>query len=301
MSISTAAVEAPALGYTQTNGLESWLTLSSSRGGLTLQPSRGEAVASVFTIDNITNDPTYFPPDLAASVTRTIPAIGHLDGVNGSKFRSDVYLYNNAPASKYVTLVMKMWDSSASSGVTILMQPNEARVLSDILFSFFGRTGIARLRVTASGATTDTSIRVSSRTYTVDTNGGTYGFLLPPLNSFQTASAGDILEILGPSLDPGFRTNLGLVDMAAFASSPARARVEVISSAGFTLDRFEITLPTLGGMQLNDLFRAHQLTHDGSPVLIRVTTINGMIGSYAATLDNGTNDSTYFAANLAAK
>ncbi|MEA2163058.1 MAG: hypothetical protein QOK37_1185 [Thermoanaerobaculia bacterium] len=301
MSISTAAVEAPALGYTQTNGLQSWLTLASSRGGLTLQPSRGEAVASVFTIDNTTNDPTYFPPDLAASVTRTIPAIGHLDGVNGSKFRSDVYLYNNATTSKYVTLAMKMWDSSASSAVTILMQANEARVLSDILFSFFGRTGIARLRVTASGATTDTSIRVSSRTYTVDANGGTYGFLLPPLNSFQTASAGDILEILGPALDPGFRTNLGLVDMAAFASTPARARVEVISSAGFTLDRFEITLPTLGGMQLNDLFRAHQLTHDGSPVLIRITNISGMFGSYAATLDNGTNDSTYFAANLAAK
>jgi hypothetical protein len=301
MTISTASMEAPALGYNQTNGLESWLSLSTSRGGLTLQPTRGEAVASVFTIDNKTNDPTYFPPDLAASVTRTIPAIGHLDGANGSKFRSDVYLYNNAPTSKYVTLSMKMWDSSTSSAVSILLLPNEARVLTDILFTFFGRTGIARLRVTASGATTDTSIRVSSRTYTTDANGGTYGFLLPPLNSFQTASAGDILEILGPALDPGFRTNLGLVDMAASESSPARARVEVISSAGFTLDRFEITLPPLGGMQLNDLFRAHQLSLDGSPVLIRVTTINGMVGSYAATLDNGTNDSTYFAANLGAK
>ena len=302
MTISPATMEAPALGYNQTNNFESWLSPSSSRGGLTLQPTRGEAVASVFTIDNKTNDPTYFPPDLAASVTRTIPAIGHLDGANGSKFRSDVYLYNNAPTSKYVTLAMKMWDSSASSSVSIVLQPNEARVLTDVLFTFFGRSGIARLRVTASGSTTDTSIRVSSRTYTTDANGGTYGFLLPPLNSFQTASAGDILEILGPALDPGFRTNLGLVDMAAFESSPARARVEVISSAGgLTLDRFEVTLPSLGGMQLNDLFRAHQLSHDGSPVLIRVTTINGMVGSYAATLDNGTNDSTYFAANLAAK
>jgi len=301
MNISPAAIEAPALGYSQTNGFESWLSLSSSRGGLTLQPTRGEAVASVFTIDNKTNDPTYFPPDLSASVTRTIPAIGHLDGANGSKFRSDVYLYNNAPSPKYVTLAMKMWDSTASSSVAITLQPYEARVLSDVLFTFFGRTGIARLRVTASGATTDTSIRVSSRTYTTDANGGTYGFLLPPLNSFQTASAGDILEILGPALDPALRTNLGLVDMAASESSAARARVEVISSAGFTLDRFEITLPPLGGMQLNDLFRAHQLPNDGSPVLIRITAINGMVGSYAATLDNGTNDSTYFAANLAAK
>lgn len=302
MAISAASIQTTSFGYQQTNGLESWLSVSSSRGALTVQPTRGEAVAAVFTIDNKTNDPTYFPPDLAASVTRTIPAIGHLDGLNGSKFRSDVYLYNNSPSSKTVTLSMKMWDSGTSGAVSIVLQPNEVRVLTDILFTFFGRTGIARLRVTASGATTDTSIRVSSRTYTTDANGGTYGFLLPPLNSFQTASPGDILEILGPALDTGFRTNLGLVDMAASESSPARARVEVISAAGgLTLDRFEITLPPLGGMQLNDLFRSHQLSLDGSPVLIRITAINGMVGSYAATLDNGTNDSTYFAANLAAK
>lgn len=301
LAINATSIQATALGYQQTNGLESWLGVSSVKGGLTVQPTRGEAVAAVFTIDNKTNDPTYFPPDISASVTRTIPAIGHLDGLNGSQFRSDVYLYNNSPNYKYVTLSMKMWDSNVSSLVYLYLQANEARVLPDVLLNTFGKTGIARLRITAGGSATDTSIRVSSRTYTVDANGGTYGFLLPPLNSFQTASAGDILEILGPSLDLRSRTNLGLVDMATSESSPARARVEVISSAGFTLDRFEITLPPLGGMQLNDLFRAHQLPNDGSPVLIRITTINGMIGSYASTLDNGTNDSTYFAANLAAK
>jgi hypothetical protein len=302
MGLAAGPMQTTALGYQQTNGLESLLSVSSSRGALTVQPTRGEAVAAVFAIDNQTNDPTYFPPDLAASVTRTIPAIGHIDGLNDSKFRSDVYLYNNAPNTKYVTLAMKMWDSNVTGSVSITLLPNEVRVLTDILFTFFGRTGIARLRVTASGATTDTSIRVSSRTYTTSANGGTYGFLLPPLNAFQTASAGDVLEILGPALDPGFRTNIGLVDMAASESSPARARVEVIGAAGgLTLDRFEVTLPPLGGMQLNDLFRAHQLRHDGTPVLIRITAINGMIGSYAATLDNGTNDSTYFAANLGAK
>lgn len=302
MALTAAPMETPSLGYQQTNGVESLLSISSSRGALTVQPTRGEALAAVFAIDNKTNDPTYFPPDLSASVTRTIPAIGHQDGLNGSKFRSDVYLYNSSPTSKYVTLSMKMWDSNVSSSVTIVLQANEVRVLTDILFTFFGRTGIARLRVTASGATTDTSIRVSSRTYTTDANGGTYGFLLPPLNSFQTASAGDTLEIIGPALDPAFRTNIGLVDMSASETSPARARVEVIGAAGgFTLDRFEVTLPPLGGMQLNDLFRAHQLPQDGTPVLIRITAINGMVGSYAATLDNGTNDSTYFAANLGAK
>jgi len=39
----------------------------------------------------------------------------------------------------------------------------------------------------------------------------------------------------------------------------------------------------------------------GKPVLLRVSTIEGMIGAYAAIVDNGTNDSAYVAANLAAK
>ncbi|MEA2336173.1 MAG: hypothetical protein QOE82_180, partial [Thermoanaerobaculia bacterium] len=159
ITLSIPPIETTVLGYQQTNGLESLLNTMSSRGALTVQPTRGEALAAVFTIDNKTNDPTYFPPDLSASVTRTIPAIGHIDGLNDSKFRSDVYLFNNSTTAKYVTLSMKMWDSAANSSVSIVLQPNEVRVLSDVLFTFFGRTGIARLRVTASGATTDTSIR----------------------------------------------------------------------------------------------------------------------------------------------
>lgn len=293
---------APAFGMQQINFLGGWLGVSSGEtGALFVRPTRGDAIASVFVIDNRTNDPTFFPPDLPASVLRTIPAIGHLDGANGSKFRSDLYLYNVSSVAKTLTLQAKAWDvNEGPTIVNLTLLPNEARVIKDVLAKVFNKTGIARLRFTLQGSQNDTSVRVTSRTYTIDPNGGTYGFLLPPLNSFQSGSAGDTLEILGASLDSRFRTNLGLVDLTAFPGPrAARARVDIIDDRGKSLDSFETSFPSAGGTQLNDLFRARGLADSPRPVLIRVSPIEGMIGAYAAYIDNGTNDPAYFAANLA--
>src|SRR5712692_10318855 len=291
-------------GQTQINGITSMFGLSQSdTGALVLRPQRGEMLAGVFVIDNRTNDTTFFPPDIPASVMRVIPAIGHLDGANGSKFRSDLYLFNNSSQVKTVTLQAKLWDVPQNpTTIPLTLLPFEARVIRDVLMTAFGKTGIARLRFTAQGTTNDTSVRVTSRTYTIDPSGGTYGFLMPPLNSFQSGGPGDTLEILGATLDPHFRTNLGLVDLTGFPGPrPARARIEIIDDAGASLDHFEVSVPSAGGMQLNDLFHARALPESAKPVLIRVTTIEGMIGAYAAFVDNGTNDPAYVAANLAAK
>jgi hypothetical protein len=294
----------PNSGQTQINGITSMFGLSQSdTGALVLRPQRGETLAGVFVVDNRTNDATFFPPDIPASVMRVIPAIGHLDGANGSKFRSDLYLFNNSSQVKTVTLQAKLWDVPQNpTTIPFTLLPFEARVIRDVLLAAFGKTGIARLRFTAQGSTNDTSVRVTSRTYTIDPSGGTYGFLMPPLNSFQSGGAGDTLEILGATLDPHFRTNLGLVDLTGFPGPrPARAKIEIIDDAGASLDHFEVSVPSAGGMQLNDLFHSRGLPDSTKPVLIRVTTIEGMIGAYAAFVDNGTNDSAYVAANLAAK
>src|SRR5438105_215193 len=286
----------------QINGISTMLGQAPS-GALVVQPNRGESIASVFVVDNRTNDPTFFPPDIPASVMRVIPAIGHIDGANGSKFRSDLFLLNNSSQVKTVTLQAKLWDVPESPTIIPLtLLPHEARVIRDVLLTAFGKTGIARLRFTLQGSATDTSVRVTSRTYTIDPNGGTYGFLMPPLNAFQSGAPGDTLEILGATLDSHFRTNLGLVELTGWpGQTAARARVEIIDDGGHSLDSFEVGLPSAGGMQINDLFHARGLTERTKPVLIRVTTIQGMIGAYAAFVDNGTNDPAYVAANLAAK
>ena len=294
---------APIGGQQQINGIGQPLGLfPSDTGALIVKPDTGETIASVIAIDNRTNDPTYFPPDLPAPVVRTIPAIGHLDGANNSKFRSDVYLYNPAAQTRNVTLQAKMWDTNESPmTLNLTLLPNEARVIKDALFTAFGRTGIARLRYQSQSDTT--GVRVTSRTYTIQEDGGTYGFLMPPLNNFQSAGAGDTLEILGTVGGPNYRVNIGIVELTGFpnGAAPAQVRVEIIDDKGKSLDSFTVNVPIAGGIQLNDIFHARNLGDGPAAALIRVTPITGMVGAYATLNDNGTNDPTYLAANLGAK
>jgi len=274
--------------------------LSTDTAALVVQPTRGEAIASVISIDNRTNDPTYFPPDLPSPIVRTIPVIGHVDGVNNSRFRSDLYLYNPSTTARTVTLQMKAWDSNDTQTISFTMLPSEARVIPDVMLRLFNRSGIARLRYQSSGDSN--GVRVTSRTYSIDDNGGTYGFLMPPLNNFQSAVSGDSLEILGVVGGKQYRTNVGLVDLTAFPSSqPASARIEIIDDKGKTIDQFTVPVPSAGGVQINDIFHSRNLGDGPAAALIRVSPLSGLIGAYATMNDNGTNDPTYLAANLAAR
>ncbi len=295
---------APASGQQQVNGIAARVGMQpADAGGLVVQPLTGELIASVFAIDNRTNDPTYFPPDIPATVNRTIPAIGHVDGANNAKFRSDLYLINPAASPSIVNLQINPWDGTPAAYLSLTLLPHESRLIRDVLTTAFSRTGFARLRYQSFGSTgASAGVRVTSRTYSLNDDGGTYGFLMPPLNSFQSATAGDTLEILGASTDSSVRTNVGLVDLNATATSrQLHATVAFYDKSGAKVDELTVTLPSASGMQLNDIFRARGIASSVGPVLIKVTAVDGLIGAYASVVDNGTNDSTYLPANLAAK
>ena len=285
------------------NGLAGLLgVLPYETGALLVRPVRGSAIASVFVTDNRTNDSTYFPPDLpTSSVVRTIPVIGHVDGANNSQFRSDLYLYNPTAQPRSVFLQAKSWDTNDQPQVlSMTLLPNESRVIRDVLRTAFGKTGLARLRFMGAFGDT-TGIRITSRTYSVREDGGTFGFLMPPLNNFQSGASGDTLEILGAIADSRYRTNIGLVDLTAFPTGQsATARVEIIGDGGATLDSFSVNFPIAGGMQVNDIFRSRNIDVVGA-VLIRIKPLTGLIGAYATWVDNRTNDSVYLAANLGAQ
>jgi hypothetical protein len=302
MGANDLTIAAAPNGQQQLNSIGLMLgLLPGDTGALRVQPARGEAIASVYTIDNRTNDPTYFPPDLPAQELRTIPLIGHVDGANNSKFRSDLYVFNPSAQPRTVTLSVKAIDQPETpTTLTLTLLPNEARVIRDVLFNAFGKTGLARLRYQSQSDTA--SVRVTSRTYTIDANGGTYGFLMPPLNNFQIAGAGDTLEILGAIGDKNFRTNLGLVELTAFPNNTnVVVKVDIIDNAGRQIDSFSVNVPVAGGVQLPDLFHARNLG-DGPPAaLIRISPVSGMIGAWATIIDNGTNDPTYLGAQLGAK
>jgi hypothetical protein len=268
-----------------------------------VQPTRGTAIATVVAIDNRTNDPTYFPPDLpSGNLVRAIPVIGHVDGANGSRFRSDIYLFNPTSSTSTVTLEAKQWDGPARKLVSFTLLPREARVIPDSLPTLFQMTGLARLRYWSD--TFSDGVRVTSRTYTIDDGGSTYGSLIPTLNNFQIAGPGDRLEILGISGGTGFRTNIGLVELSPGLQNgpgPTSVRIRVLNQQMTELDTFTVTVPPAGGMQVNDIFGSRNIAPPEAAMLVVEVLSGGLIGSYATLVDNVTNDSTYLAAQLGAK
>ena len=302
MGADDIAFGASANGIQQMNGVAGTLGLATTdSGGLTVEPTRGSMIVTLAAMDNRTNDPTMFPPDLPSSITRTIPVIGHVDGANNSKFRSDLYLLNPSTSPRTVTLEAKLWDSTAGSRtLPFTLLPGEARVIRDALPTLFGVNGLARLRFTSNTFGND-GVRVTSRTYSVRDDGGTFGCLVPPLNSFQTAGPGEKLEILGIVGGSEFRTNIGLVDLTpSYVGQNVEVRLHIADETGKELDQFSVSFASAGGMQINDIFNARGIAQPAAAI-VYVEVIRGAIGAYATLTDNVTNDSTYLGASLSAR
>jgi hypothetical protein len=269
---------------------------------LVVEPTRGTAIATVVAIDNRSNDPTWFPPDVPGTVPRAIPVIGHLDGANGTHFRSDLYLHNPREGSRYVLLTARLWDDPSYQYVRwVTLYPKQTLVIRDALKALFNVEGVARLRYSSPEDQPGEGIRVTSRTYTVDASGATYGCLVPPLNGFQIAGAGDRLEILGVSGGAGFRTNVGLVDLADDTVRNPIVRIRVIGDGARVLDTIWAEIPARGGTQLNDIFRARDITPPPAALLVVEILEGQQIAAYATLTDNVTNDSSYLASQLGAK
>ena len=296
-------VETPRGGQMQENDIVRSIHLPGSEAGaLVFRPSTGEAIASVVAIDNRTNDPSYFPPDLPAQSGRVIPALAHLAGANGSQFRSDLFLFNPTASTAFVTLAAKRWDvAEAETVANLSLSPGEVRIIRDAFFALFGKTGVGRLRYQSSAGGSEIAIRVTSRLYTVDASGATFGLVMPPINSFQSAGKDEAVEILGVRGGAGFRTNLALVELRPFvsASETATGTVEVFGPSGALIDSFEFSVPRSGGVQFLDVFRNRGLGDGPDVALIRVSVSSGHVAAFASSLDNVTNDSMLLSAVLA--
>lgn len=301
----TGAIEMPAASQSQLSDLASTLGAPAWRtGSLLYTPRGGESITGLIAIDNATNDPTWFPPDVPSTVVRTIPAVVHADGAKGAKFRTDLYLFNPSDRTQSVTLAIKLWNENAAERVlTLPLLPHESKMVRDVLFAAFGLSGVARLRFQTLGALDDSGgVRVASRTYTVTPSGGTYGLLLPALNAFQSAGGGESLEILLPAGGAGFRTNLALVDLSAAPGSGSVAvRVEVFDEAGIRRDVFETPVPLAGGVQIDDLFHGRALGDGPRSGVLRVSPAGGLVAAYASVIDDVTNDPLYAPPLLAAR
>ena len=310
---SGLTVSVPANGQSQITGLAGWLgTPATETGSVTLTSDSGRAASGLIAVDNGTNDPTWFGPTGASHIvsSNVIPAVVHADGANGAQFRTDLFLFNPDSTTMPVALAVKAWNRDEDEAVVnMTLAAGESRVIRDVLATTFGRTGVARLRFYSGYTFSVLGPRITSRTYTLQPDGSTYGMQLPALDAFQTGTDGDTLEILGPTGGPASRTNLALVGVGdgylepwmSGWDQPVSAQVEILDDHGALLDSFGVGVPFRGGIQIDDLFRARGLGDGPKAALIRIRPSGGFLAGYATTIDNGTNDPVYFAANLAAQ
>ena len=298
-----AEFDVPPGGQIQINDLATVLNVS-GQAAARFETLDGFTIPSLVSIDNRTNDPTMFPPDVVSGVVRVIPMIGHLEGANGSRFRTDLYLYNPSDTLKSIGLSAKPLDADeAEKHVSFTLLPFESKVIPDVYKTAFAKEGLGRLRFQSGHMGDSEGIRVSARIYTLEADGGTYGFVMPALNAFQSAGPGESLEIMGAFIDSGFRTNLALVDTIGWnTNQPVDVRVEIFGTGGALLDRFDTKVRAAGGTHLLDIFTNRGLEADSpTPVIIRISPSIGIIGAFATMIDNGTNDSLYLGAGLAAQ
>jgi hypothetical protein len=197
---------------------------------------------SVSTIDTIfpsnlsqprVDSVTAIPAALPERYVQMIPAVGELHGLNGTFWRSDVWLYNPSDAGADVTIRRVVRPESTS---TQHLAAHGSVVLRNVLSTLGG--GSAGDGVTLDALVIDAPYRrgaqlsAYSRTFTDASDGGTYGQAVPavpstvgysthpipnaPESYLQTNTGGPGSSFVIDQRQPGrFRHNLGVVNDSA--------------------------------------------------------------------------------------
>ena len=280
--------------------VDGWL---GTRGGLFVEPLSGNLLTTVVAIDNATNDATYFPPDRVNNdaMSRTIPAIAHIDYPDGRKLRTDLHVFNPAPFPQEIGLNGKPIDTDQwpRGKPFIYLLPYEARVIRDVLKEVFDLEGRARLRyVVGNTRESGPSVRVTARTYLIDPNGGTRGTITPPLSNFQLAAQGETLEIVAP-LGPSLQLDLGLIDLSPYPQGdPTIVRITVYDHRGVFLGSWSEHLFAARGLYLEDVFRSKSIAQPGAARIVMEVAISGtLVGAYGTLVDRTTRDMMHLNAN----
>lgn len=253
----------------------------------------------------------FLPGTLPEEWVQVIPAIGHGPGANGTRWRSDLYLYN--PSAEVMRVVLRRVSHVARTYEYVL-DANESLEVEDVLKQLGGGPvseggdGVVTdaLVVTAPYAWGE-QLSVYSRTYTFSTSdgemGGTYGQAVPAVPShvgYSTESGGSTDTPSSPSVlildkrDPTrYRHNLGVVNDS---DQPLIVRLEyALLTSNPPIDpdirRSVVVSPhSVRNVNIESLFPAHVLS--GRPPRINIAT-DRPVPIWLSMVDNRSGDATF--------
>ena len=245
-------------------------------------------VASATVIDNVTNDPTTVPMTRASDVPDAgsiwVPSVSHVQGSNGTAWRSDLGLLN--PGAAPATVQGLLHTPGGLVTGTRVVPAGSQLVLTDVVGEL-GYNGSGVLEIVS-----DQPLVVTSRTYdqlasgTVGQGYGSYT-TADGLGAAQSAWLPQLAE------NAAYRTNISLTNTGG---ATAAVTVELFDEGGNALASYDVTLAPGERAQENQPFVSKALRSNltGAYARVTVSTGGGVIAS-ASVIDNVTNDPTTIA------
>lgn len=221
-----------------------------------------------------------------------IPVAGHVTGVNGSNWMSDVAILNPQSTPLNVQLVLIESGEGMPDNVTnltsVTVPAGGTRILRDVMSGMTQSTGAILI-----GA--NRPFALPSRAYIADAAGGTQGQSVPPLrnfvdNSLATADLSNATAyVAGLTSNAHYRTNLGFV---AGSGSAAGMTLEVAlrGADGAALGTKTFAIPGNGfeHVQISSLAITNQ-GFDAASATFRIVSGAGAVAPYASVVDNLSN------------
>ncbi|HEX7828475.1 MAG TPA: hypothetical protein VF787_02405 [Thermoanaerobaculia bacterium] len=239
-----------------------------------------------------------FASGSAAAKNLYIPVAGAAAGANGTRFRTDVRIFNpssTTPIGISIHFLPLGENGENIPGRVVSIAPRQVAVLNDIVTNFIQYpTGsvIGALRLDSD---TDKSYEFSaeSRTYTDSPNPGapgTYGQFIPALDpDIHATKSGIVTHVISNS---AFRTNTGVMNANR---ETVTVRVKVLSADGTLLREspsFPVYAMSMTLQSLTSLTGLIQNVDDGY-VIIESTL---PVFAFASVIDNQSNDSIFIPA-----
>ena len=228
-----------------------------------------------------------------------IPVAGHVTGVNGTNWMSDVAIHNAQPTPLNVQLVIiasgEGMPDNVGSLTSVTIPANGTRILRDVMSGSSANLGAILI-----GA--DRPFAVSSRAYIADAAGGTQGQSITPLRNFvdNSLAPADLSNatayVAGLTSNTHYRTNLGFV-----AGTPSGMALEVAlrGSDGTTLGTRTFIIPANGfeHVQVSSQALTTQ-TFDEASATFRIVSGTGSIAPYASVVDNISNGAFFISSQF---
>lgn len=255
----------------------------------------GKVTAYASVVDNKTSDPLLvFPVQAAATTAQHYVAPGIAELNNGaSNFHSDMRVFNGGSAPAPVSLRYYEQGSSTPNPTVVqrTIEPGQVLALDNILPTLWG--------LTASGgavtvdAPANASLVVTARTYSRDSQLGTYGQFIPGVTSRDAVGFGErSLELLQLEESAQYRTNLGLVEVTGkgvdLEISAYKPDTKITAVVPFHLNANQF-------IQLGFVFkdRFQMPTVYQGRISVKVVGGEGRVAAYGSVVDNRTVDPTY--------